>query len=120
MKAAIYDSQRCSTNMDGQILYSQKMAPCYAAKEFKNLILDTSFNHITRSPHYPQSNGLADGYVQTVKNLIIKAHEEGNNYQKALMIYRNTPLDDNLLTTYCHQCSSCSIEQLDLIPVKIK
>ena len=53
----------------------------YAAKEFKNLILDMSINHITRSPHYPQSNGLA--YVQTVKNLFIKAHEEGNNYQKA-------------------------------------
>ena len=93
---------------------------CYAAKKFKNLILDMSITNITRTPHYPQSNGLADGYVQTVKNLIIKAHEEGNNYQKALMIYRNTPLDDNLLTTYCHQCSSCSIEQLDLIPMKIK
>ena len=32
-----------------------------------------------------------------MKSLYIKAHEEGTNYQKALMIYRNTPLDDSLL-----------------------
>ena len=33
-----------------------------------------------------------------MKNLFIKAHEEGTDYHKALMIYRNTPLDDNLLS----------------------
>ena len=33
-----------------------------------------------------------------MKNLSIKAHEEGTNYQKALMIYRNTLLDDSLLS----------------------
>ena len=72
--------------------------PCYAAQEFKQLMLDMSVNHITSSPHYPQSNGLAEKYVQIVKNLFIKAHEEGTDYHKALMIYRNTPLDDNLLS----------------------
>ena len=57
-----------------------------------------SVNHITSSPHYPQSNGLAGKYVQIVKNIFIKAHKEGTDYHKALMIYRNTPLDDNLLS----------------------
>ena len=71
---------------------------CYASQEFKQLMLDTSVNHITSSPHYPQSNGLAEKYVQIVKNLFIKVHEEGNNYQKALMIYQNIPLDDSLLS----------------------
>ena len=61
-------------------------------------MMDMSINHITSSPHYPQSNGLAEKYVQIVKNLFIKAYEEGTDYQKALMIYRNTPLDDNLLS----------------------
>ena len=70
--------------------------PCYASHEFKQLMLDMTVNHITSSPHYPQSNGLAEKYVQIIKNLFVKAHEEGTNYQKALMIYRNTPLDDNL------------------------
>ena len=72
--------------------------PCYASHEFKQLMLDMSVNHITSSPHYPQSNGLAEKYVQIVKNLFIKAHEEGANYQKTLMIYRNTPLDGSLLS----------------------
>ena len=51
--------------------------PCYASQEFKQLMLDMSVNHITSSPHYPQSNGLAEKYVQIVKNLFIKAHTEG-------------------------------------------
>ena len=72
--------------------------PCHASHEFKQLMLDMSVNHITSSPHYPQSNGLPEKYVQIVKNLFIKAHEEGITYQKALMIYRNTPLDDSLLS----------------------
>ena len=72
--------------------------PCFAAQEFKQLMMDMSVNHITSSPHYPQSNGLAEKYVQIVKNLFIKAYEEGTDYQKALMIYRNTPLDDNMLS----------------------
>ena len=71
--------------------------PCYTSHEFKQLMLDMSVNHITSSPHYPQSNGLAEKYVQILKNLFIKAYEEGTNYQKAPMIYRNTPLDDSLL-----------------------
>ena len=72
--------------------------PCYASYEFKQLMLDMSVNHITSSPHYPQGNGLARKYVQIVKNLFIKAHEKGTNYQKALMIYRNTPLVGSLLS----------------------
>ena len=53
---------------------------CYASYEFKQLMLDMSVNHITSSPHYPQSNGLAEKYVQIVKNLFVKAHGEGTNY----------------------------------------
>ena len=83
--------------------------PCYAAQEFKQLTMDMSVNHITSSPHYPQSNGLAEKYVQIVKNLSIKAYEEGTDYQKALMIYRN----QHWMITCFHQCSSCREEQLD-------
>ena len=72
--------------------------PCYASKEFKKLMADMGINHITSSPHYPQSNRLSEKYVQIVKSLFNKAHEEGTDYQKALMIYRNTPLDDKLLS----------------------
>ena len=43
--------------------------PCYTAEVFKNLMAEYSVNHITSSPQYPQSNGLAEEYVQIVKNL---------------------------------------------------
>ena len=57
---------------------------------------DYSVNHITSSPHYPQSNGLAEKYVQIVKILFYKAKEEGTHLYKSLMIYRNTPLSHKL------------------------
>ena len=49
-------------------------------------------NHITSSPHYPQSTGLVEKFVQIVKNLFHKAREEGADLFKVLMIYRNIPL----------------------------
>ena len=56
--------------------------PCYSAEIFTKLMTDYSVNHITSFPHYPQSNGLAEKYVQIVKNLFYKAKEEGNDIQK--------------------------------------
>ena len=53
-------------------------------------------NHITSSPHYPQSNGLIEKFVQIVKNLFHKAREEGADLFKALTIYRNTLLASHL------------------------
>ena len=66
--------------------------PCYSAKTFTNLMKEYAVNHITSSPHYPQSNGLAGKFVQIVKNLFNKAKEEGVDMNKYLMIYCNTPL----------------------------
>ena len=65
--------------------------PCYATETFTKLMTGYSVSHITSSPHYPQLNGLAEKYVQIVKNLFYKAKEEGTDLYKSLMIYRNTP-----------------------------
>ena len=70
--------------------------PCYASKIFKGLMEEYEVNHITSSPHYPQSNGLAEKYVQVIKNLFHKAKEEGQDLHKCLMTYRNTPLSSHL------------------------
>ena len=37
--------------------------PCYTSKEFQTLLQSMSVHHLTSSPHYPQSNGLAEKYV---------------------------------------------------------
>ena len=70
--------------------------PCYMAEAFTKTMQEYRVNHITGSPHYPQSNRLAEKLVQTVKNLFYKAKEEGADLYKALMIYHNMPLTSNL------------------------
>ena len=70
--------------------------PCYTSESFTTLMKEYNVNHITSSPHYPQSNGLAEKYVQIVKNLLYKAKEEGKDFYKCLMVYRNTPLSNSL------------------------
>ena len=60
------------------------------------LMQSMSVNHITSSPHYPQSNGLADKFVRIIKNLFHKAKEECQSPYTALMVYRNTPLNETL------------------------
>ena len=69
-------------------------SPCYSAETFTKLMTDYSVNHITSSPHYLQSNSLAEKYVQIVKNLFYKAQEKGTDPYKCLMVYRNTPLSN--------------------------
>ena len=66
--------------------------PCYAAETFTNLMKEYAVNHITSSLHYPQSNGLAEEFVQIVKNLFHKVKDEGTYIHKSLMIYCNTLL----------------------------
>ena len=70
--------------------------PCYTAEAFTKTMQDYRVKHITSSPHYPQSNGLAEKFVQTVKSLFYMAREEGADLYKALMIYHNMPLTSNL------------------------
>ena len=51
--------------------------PCYTSEVFTNLMKEYNVNHITSCHHYLQSNGLAEKYVQLVKNLFYKAKKEG-------------------------------------------
>ena len=69
---------------------------CYSAEAFTKLMKDYDVNHITSSPHYLQTNGLVEKYIQIMKNIFYKVQEEGTDLYKSLMIYRNTPLSSHL------------------------
>ena len=47
--------------------------PCYASEKFKFYLQKLKIDHLTSSPHYTQSNGLAEAMVKVTKNLIEKA-----------------------------------------------
>ena len=52
---------------------------CYTSKEFCELMQQKGVNHILVLPHHPQSNGMAEKYVGIVKQLLLKAREEGRS-----------------------------------------
>ncbi|KAJ8351147.1 hypothetical protein SKAU_G00226230 [Synaphobranchus kaupii] len=68
--------------------------PQYASKEFEAFAKSWEFTHITSSPHYPQSNGLAERTVQTAKALMEKAKADERDPYLSLLEYRNTPVDN--------------------------
>ena len=70
--------------------------PCFTADAFTSVMNVYHVNHITSSPHYSQSIGLAEKHVQFVKNLVYKAKEEGKYLFKCFIIYLNTPLSGSL------------------------
>ena len=68
--------------------------PQFSSVEFKRFAEDYNFVHSTISPHYSQSNGQTERFVQTVKNLLKKSKDP----YKALLDYRNTPLEGVMLS----------------------
>lgn len=64
----------------------------FNSKKFHQFSKQWNFEVVTSSPTYPQSNGLAERNVQTVKKLLRKAKEGGNDEALALLEFRNTPI----------------------------
>ena len=52
--------------------------------------------HRTSSPHYPQSNGLAESMVKVSKNLIEKAVRQDLPWNRLLLDYRCTPISSEI------------------------
>lgn len=78
-----------------RVLYTDN-GPQYSANEFATFSRLWSFDHVTSSPHFPRSNGLAEKFVQTAKNLLKRCAEDGSDVQLALLLIRNTPRDEKL------------------------
>ncbi|XP_045541854.1 uncharacterized protein K02A2.6-like [Papilio machaon] len=67
--------------------------PAYASKEFASFCRTWGFDHITTSPHYPQSNGRSERTVRTVKEMLKKSYLSGTDFYLGLLNFRATPRD---------------------------
>ena len=64
----------------------------FASMEMKQFAQDWNFEHATSSPTYPKSNGQSERYVQTVKQMMRKVLEDGEDIHLALLNYRDSPI----------------------------
>ena len=67
---------KCFQNMDG-LIPSSDNGSCYTSQACTSVMQAFSVNHITSSPHYPQSNRLAEKYVHIVKCCLTKPKKKG-------------------------------------------
>jgi transposase InsO family protein len=62
--------------------------PQFSSKEFLDFAKQYDFCHVTSSPHYPQSNGLAERSIQTIKKLLTNCDDQ----YMGILNFRTTPL----------------------------
>nr|XP_050033160.1 uncharacterized protein LOC126529699 [Dermacentor andersoni] len=65
----------------------------FASHEFATFASRYDFKHVTSSPGFPQSNGLAEKGVQIVKRIMKKTQENHDDFWLGLLSYRSTPLE---------------------------
>ena len=70
--------------------------PQYTSAEFKDFTKHWQIEHRVSSPRNPQSNGMAECCVQTMKASLIKTIEEGEDVDLALLTYKTTLLNQKL------------------------
>ena len=70
--------------------------PCYSSREFHNFLNFYQVDHITSSPHYPQSNGFTEALVGIAKKLMDKSLKEGKPWNFGLLRYWTTPISSTL------------------------
>ena len=70
--------------------------PCYSSREFHNFLSFYQVDHVTSSPHHPQSNGFAEALVGIAKKLMDKSLKEGKLWNFGLLQYRATPISSTL------------------------
>ena len=70
--------------------------PQYTSAEFKDFTKQWQIEHRVSSPRNPQSNGMAERCVQTMKAPLIRTMEEGKDVDLALLTYKTTLLSHRL------------------------
>lgn len=63
----------------------------FASHQFKRFSQQWQFQHVTSSPRYAQSNGLAERAVRSAKSVLKKCSKDKSDPYLALLMMRNTP-----------------------------
>lgn len=71
-------------------VYSDNMP--FDSYEYKRFSRDWNFKIITSSPHFPQSNGMAEKGVGIAKDMLRKCLYTSSDYQLFLLNYRSSPI----------------------------
>jgi hypothetical protein len=64
--------------------------------EFRAYCVTHNIRSVSSSPCYPQSNGLVERHIQTVKRTILKMFSDGRSLWEALAAIRSTPVSSDL------------------------
>lgn len=70
--------------------------PQFGSRDSADFAKEWGFQHITSSPHYPMSNGLAESSVKVFKGLMKKVLDGKEDFHHSLMIYRSAQLQNGL------------------------
>ena len=65
--------------------------PCYTSNEFQLLMQSMSVNHLTSSPHYPQSNGLQRNLLESLRTCSTKQKKKANPHTQLLWFIETHP-----------------------------
>jgi hypothetical protein len=68
----------------------------FDCQAFRDFAKAWDFKHITSSPYYPQSNGLAESSVKRAKQLLEKTKRDNSDLYQNLLNVRNVPTDSQL------------------------
>lgn len=71
--------------------FAQKTTPNFHRMSFRRF-QEFDFNHVTSSPHFPKSNGLAEKEVQNVNRILKKCDDAGEYVYLGLLNYRSCAL----------------------------
>jgi hypothetical protein len=66
----------------------------FTSEQFKQFAKDFDMELVNSSPVYAQSNGMVERVIQTVKKMLNKALEDGLDWYKCLMEYRNISISE--------------------------
>ena len=95
-QAVVKDLSMIITEYGWPVIIRSDNGLCYVSQEFKQNMELFQIDHITSSPHYPQSNGFAESMVKLSKMLMEHSALHGKPWNYGELEFRCTPISGTL------------------------